>query len=552
MGLSPRIGFLLVVAVGSALIGLLSAYILWGQPGGTPLAEQPSIITSPVRQETVEGTVRARATLAYSSTIDIQVTEGLTVTRPMPPVGDELGSGDLIAELSNRPLILIVGSIPLFRDLYMGDEGADVESLRDSLADLELVARGEGPVDRALLDAVTKLYVALGYRPPDAVAEDLAALMAAQSALTAAEDGQAEATRALDDQKGSPDALARLAAEVARDDARALHQQVLVGPEAELTELRVAREAAIDYQVQAKAQLDGLMAALAAAKQDATTTDTGLHELQTQIDSATTILADADTAALAAEADVLAAESALDLLRASEDRRLRLAEAAYLAAVEPADTRAAMRAVAEAEAALEAAKGQLEREAMRSYSRVAAHEFVVVDTGPTRVSRIDSGLGDTTRPNLGAVSLPSVIAGGTINPNEASNLSVSNEVRVLLPDGEVGDAELVDLVPPDAGSDTDRWSFTARLEPGVALEHVGRNFAIEIVFAESSAGAIVVPLAAIRSLPDGRQGVEIVRPDGSREQVSVNLGVVSDGAVEITASDPAISLGDSVVVGLTP
>jgi hypothetical protein len=88
------------------------------------------------------------------------------VTR-LPKVGRKLKLGTAPVEFAGRPIILLGGDVPPFRDLALGDQGADVARLQQSLHELGLM----GPKPTAVFDAGTQralrtLYERLGYVAP--------------------------------------------------------------------------------------------------------------------------------------------------------------------------------------------------------------------------------------------------------------------------------------------------------------------------------------------------------------------------------------------------
>ncbi|QOC26963.1 hypothetical protein IC744_11905 [Microbacterium hominis] len=79
--------------------------------------------------------------------------------------GDLIDYGTVVAEVSGRPVITVPAATPLYRDLQVGAEGADVRALQVMLADLDY--RGvtvTGILDEGTIDAMRRLYTASGYQ----------------------------------------------------------------------------------------------------------------------------------------------------------------------------------------------------------------------------------------------------------------------------------------------------------------------------------------------------------------------------------------------------
>ncbi|MEV6211778.1 peptidoglycan-binding protein [Kitasatospora sp. NPDC051914] len=84
--------------------------------------------------------------------------------------GDAVGNGQLLAEVSGRPLFVLKGAVPAYRDLKPGAEGPDVAQLQAALADLGH-GRGsdaEGTFGTGTARAVTDFYRKLGHSAPTA------------------------------------------------------------------------------------------------------------------------------------------------------------------------------------------------------------------------------------------------------------------------------------------------------------------------------------------------------------------------------------------------
>jgi peptidoglycan hydrolase-like protein with peptidoglycan-binding domain len=82
-------------------------------------------------------------------------------------VGDRVVAGEVLTEVAGRPVLLLPGRLPAYRDLVVGDNGPDVLQLETALAAL---GYDPGVVDdeytAATGAAVSAMYEDRGYRPP--------------------------------------------------------------------------------------------------------------------------------------------------------------------------------------------------------------------------------------------------------------------------------------------------------------------------------------------------------------------------------------------------
>jgi len=82
--------------------------------------------------------------------------------------GDVIHYGDVVGEVSGRPVFAVSASLPLYRDLFQGDSGSDALGVQQLVSDLGLYT---GPVDGGLgamsVAGIAALYTRAGYDAPD-------------------------------------------------------------------------------------------------------------------------------------------------------------------------------------------------------------------------------------------------------------------------------------------------------------------------------------------------------------------------------------------------
>jgi peptidoglycan hydrolase-like protein with peptidoglycan-binding domain len=82
----------------------------------------------------VDGTLTYRARSDGSPFSAINQAHG-TYTK-LPDAGDKVDCGDVLYRVDDRPVLLLCGAIPAYRDLHSGDEGNDVRQLNRNLHEL--------------------------------------------------------------------------------------------------------------------------------------------------------------------------------------------------------------------------------------------------------------------------------------------------------------------------------------------------------------------------------------------------------------------------------
>lgn len=131
----------------------------------------PSEVTAPLESRVVADQVVTRGEVAASQSQDAlrgRVPADSTrviITRLPVKVGASVPPGKVAVELSGRPVIVLEGSFPAYRDLSEGSTGIDVRQLQTALGKVGLpVATTElGVFGRGTAAAVNALYRKAGY-----------------------------------------------------------------------------------------------------------------------------------------------------------------------------------------------------------------------------------------------------------------------------------------------------------------------------------------------------------------------------------------------------
>lgn len=130
-----------------------------------------SPVVVPVEQRVLSDTVIVRGDVKPSEhgLLDVEWRGSLdggvaVVSAPLPEQGDEISEGDVVAEVSGRPIFLMEGAVPLWRELEPGDEGSDVALLQAFLVRLGATIDDEaGHFGHDTASAVADLYRSNGY-----------------------------------------------------------------------------------------------------------------------------------------------------------------------------------------------------------------------------------------------------------------------------------------------------------------------------------------------------------------------------------------------------
>ncbi|NCT91882.1 hypothetical protein GXB85_13100 [Cellulomonas sp. APG4] len=139
-------------------------------------AEKPVFATATVVTDTLTPPLPvAVGSLSLGAEFDVQWPDGAgraVVTATGAEIGESTRSGEVLIEVSGRPMIALALPFMLYRDLRRGDSGPDVRALQGALAELGLYrGRLDGDMGPQTTEAVRALYVQAGASAPVTVAQ---------------------------------------------------------------------------------------------------------------------------------------------------------------------------------------------------------------------------------------------------------------------------------------------------------------------------------------------------------------------------------------------
>ncbi|MGD6746211.1 peptidoglycan-binding protein [Streptomyces sp. BH106] len=171
-------------------------------------APHQGVLTAPVEKRVLKDSVVLRGTVAAGQSVDVTVsgaagtagTSRSVVTKAPKPVGSKVVAGQVIAEVSGRPVFALKGKVPVYRDLKSGATGDDVAQLQSALAQLGHASNPDarGTFGSGTRRALADFYTSIGYDPVSAQTDGATAVQDAQDAVTAAERTAQDAEDARD------------------------------------------------------------------------------------------------------------------------------------------------------------------------------------------------------------------------------------------------------------------------------------------------------------------------------------------------------------------
>lgn len=257
--------------------------------------------------------------------------------------------------------------------------------------------------------------------------------------------------------------------------------------------------------------------------------------------------AEDEAARATAEAELRAAENAV----ADAHAQVEIARASLAELLAPTDTSSHEAALADADQALAEARADLAALQGEAGTPAPAAEIVFVPTLPRRVDDVAVTRGALVDGPVMTVSGTELVVSATLTAADGELLTKGMEATLEGPDTSFT-GEVSELVEQDTGE----WRATITptdLAAEDAAQLRGSNLQVTVPVSSTDGEVLVVPLAALTAGPDGASRVEVrdegASPGEEGTLVEVEVGLSADGYAEVRATDGELTEGDLVVVG---
>jgi len=497
-------------------------------------APEPSNITVQVVRQVLSADVITRGDIVYDEPVSVSLSgsfaetpEKLVVTQAVE-VNAELVEGDMAVEVVGRPVFLLSGEIPMYRDLRPGATGDDVLQVEEALARMGLfTGTPDNTWDSATGAAVATWYQDAGYRPNGLSEEDEVALRSARDRVRAAQSALADSEAALREAgAGSGEsALASARAEIdAAKDALTLAQ--IDSDRANLLAARAVTEAE---------------AALAKAQAD----------LANGVPDADVAVAEATTALNQAEFDLGRTAIEQQALVDAAAGRVTVAEAALADLQRGVDTTSIRRQIDASREELAMAREDLAGLESELGTWLPAGEVVFLKSMPVRVDQVAASRGSVIDGSFITVSGSELALRSSVSERDAPRVEVGMEVEIENPETGESITGVISEKADRAGTDgvaPDRVYL--EITPSELPEEiVGANVRVTIPVSSTGGAVLAVPAAALSATANGSTILEVENEDRTLRTVTVEAGLAAGGLVEVTAIEGELAEGDLVVVG---
>jgi len=526
----------------------------------------PSPILVPVEERVLSSNIVTRGTARFGLPQPISIAPsalkanaaGLITTLPL--LNTQFKEGSVMLTASGRPLLVLQGEVPAFRDLVPGISGKDVRQLEQGLKRLGFdPGPVDGTFDQRTSAAVAQWYSSAGYEPFGPTIEQLANIRTLELGLgdakknkLAAAGAAATAARAVESARAKAEhanrvAAAELAAKIADRNTGMVtskHQTRLA--------VESARAKAESANKAAAAEVDAKIVERALILLDPRQLETARTAADTKLEMSRAALT---AAKLEGEVAIRAAERDANLAA----RQFELAEAAVKSAQLEGEvavqTALDAQRVAQFDAKLTAERADrlaadFDMAKRKLGVQVPIDEIVFIPILPVRAEVVTAVVGGAASGPMMSVTDNQIAIDSSL-PLDAAPL-VKPGMAVAIDEQALGIkakgvVEMVDKTPGTHGVDGYHIYFAVRVgETPTPLQGFSVRLTIPI---ESTKGAVTaVPMSALSLAADGRSRIQ-VQNNGALEYIVVDPGMAADGFVEVTPVDGTLKPGQLVVVG---
>jgi peptidoglycan hydrolase-like protein with peptidoglycan-binding domain len=281
--LSVLLAVVVLVAAGSWIAG--SQIQSPAEAAARTAPPTPSPILVPVEERVLSADVVTRGTARFGlpQTISLApspLKDEASVITTLPARGAQLNEGDVLLTASGRPLFVLSGPLPAYRDFVPGSSGADVAQLEQALERLGLNPGAvDGLYDEQTSAAVAEWVTAAGFEPFGPTAVQQATIGTLEQELAIAQQNQQTAVAAA---TVAPHAVEAARASAASANLAAAAEVATAAAAA----LERAQANALAVQLLGEVEVETAVAAQAAAEREADIAAQAVAQLTADLEQA--------------------------------------------------------------------------------------------------------------------------------------------------------------------------------------------------------------------------------------------------------------------------
>ncbi|MET3808741.1 peptidoglycan hydrolase-like protein with peptidoglycan-binding domain [Nakamurella sp. UYEF19] len=511
----------------------------------TPPPARP--ITVMVVKQALSSMITTRGDVSSADSTSISVAAGSgapgVVTGRVPKVGNEVREGTVLLEVSGRPVIALLGTVPGYRSLSPGSSGQDVVQLQKALARLGFNSGpADGKYDPELAAAVARLYRSVGYSPPTADVEAAGALKAARGQQAAAQQALSSAEAGLRAaEKGATDSQRLAAAGAVQSAADALEKATTTGTPPDQSAVEAAARSvqsamtAFDQAQQRQAEIRSRKPQVAV---DIRAAEQAAAQAADRLAQAQAAAAKAARTGPPDQAAIRAAENQLEVTHAQQQE--------LLAGPDSSDAR---RAVTAARQQLTATNASVRTAESAAATPLPLSEVTFLASLPRRVDKVAVQAGSTVMAAVMSLSSNGLQILATVTEVEARMLKPGMRAALTVPGTGTAGASISKVAASTTQADNS-WQVWLTPDKLTAQQEAAlreTNIKVDIKIGATAGAVLTVPIGGLFSDAAGNPRVEVLETNGTKRFQRVRVGLAAQGKVEIhPVADDGKDLAENV------
>ncbi|VAX00543.1 Chromosome partition protein smc [hydrothermal vent metagenome] len=455
---------------------------------------KPSPILVPVEKRVLSSKVVTRGTARFGLPQPVSITPSVIKSKPgllasLPIRNKQLKEGDIILSASGRPVFIMQGTVPVYRDLIPGTIGKDVAQLEQALKRLGFnPGLIDGRFTTKTSNAIKKFYKSHGVKPFYATTEQISQYRTLK-------------------QKWSEVNKRKQAAAYSAKTAWLTLKSVRAN--ADHRRKNAASELAIAQAERAMVVLD---------------------PRQPQ------------SARNAAEKKLELAWAAAN--KAQLDGELAIRKAQVTQKLEKMDAKLTQSKEKRLYKELKLARSKLG-------IQIPADEIVFIKTLPVRVEKLVSTIGSSALGEVMTVTNNQLAIDSSLTLETAQLVKLGMKVSIdeqALGVNAIGTISYIAATPGTRGVDGYHVYFEVSVD-ATKTKLEGYSLRLTIPIESSKGSVIAIPVSALSLATDGRSRLQIETKSGKLKYIIVKPGMSADGYVEVFPVNAVLSPGQLVVVG---
>lgn len=556
------------VSLFMAIIGFVAGQFIISPSELASRSQAPdaSLISVPVEFRQISSNLNLSGDLTFSQEQEISApTQASSSSDPQIVLSvaaqdQVIDEGDVVADVSSRPVIVLLGELKSYRTMAFGSKGFDVAQLDAALSRLGLLSGKPNDVfDAATGAAVVSLYKKVGYEVTGPTSEEQTQLRDAQKEVSAAQLGYSSAVADISTSKVNEAKNEVASAQSSYDEAVAKANtdntqaaQDLASAQSVVTQTTADKNYKQGLLTTAQGGINPYNNLAPSTPDESAELGQIVSTLTLEVNDLTAKLAQANGDVVVKQSNItstsIAGTSAVSRARielTNAQSKLKDVQAKAANSSKDPDVKSAIDR-------LDNANKALAELSAKTGVKIQSGEIVFLSSVPARVNSVTATRGQSAEGTLLTVSSSTIAIQTSVAKADKKYVSVGQKAKITIEESsKIVDGTVLSIADSTGTDGAGENRYAVTIEPQLKdKQDTGSAVKIAIPVKTTDGKVLAVPLAAVSVDGDGRPRVQVVDDVKKRKThfVSVETGLRAQGYVEIK-DNSKINKNDKVVVG---